>query len=412
MHNGMQVSMFTLQNDAIMRFQKHIIEIARDCHMRFAKIHLENWRNFTRVDVPLQQRMFLVGPNASGKSNLLDAFRFLRDLVRVGGGLEKAVADRGGISRLRSLAARRYSDIVVDVQIEDGDNAGWQYRIKLAQDNNARTYLKEEQVWKKGQLILNRPDERDNEDKELLRQTHLEQINSNRDFREISDFFNTIRYYHIVPQLIRDPERSVGRKFDPFGGDFLEQIADAPKRTQESRLRRILSALRVAVPQLQELVQYKDSRGVPHLRAKYDHWRSQGAWQTEVDFSDGTLRLIGLLWALLDGNGPLILEEPELSLHAEVAIHVPEMMASTQKGQKKQARQILVSTHSSDLLSGPGIAPDEMLLLSPTSAGTKVEVVTSVAEIQPLLEAGLPIGEAVMPHTRPPKAEQLAFFGE
>jgi len=71
--------------------------------MRFSKLHLENWRNFTRVDISLQQRMFLIGPNASGKSNLLDVFRFLRDLVRVGGGLEKAVADRGGISHIRSL---------------------------------------------------------------------------------------------------------------------------------------------------------------------------------------------------------------------------------------------------------------------------------------------------------------------
>jgi predicted ATPase len=91
---------------------------------------------------------------------------------------------------------------------------------------------------------------------------------------------------------------------------------------------------------------------------------------------------MGLLWALLDGNGPLILEEPELSLHAEVARHVPEMMASIQKGQKKQARQILVSTHSSDLLGGPGIAPDEVLLLRPTGEGTKVEVGKDVAEIQ------------------------------
>lgn len=93
--------------------------------MKFSKIHVENWRNFTRVDVPLQQRMFLVGPNASGKSNLLDIFRFLRDLVRVGGGLEKAVDDRGGVSRLRSLAARRNPDIVIDVQIENGDGTDW-----------------------------------------------------------------------------------------------------------------------------------------------------------------------------------------------------------------------------------------------------------------------------------------------
>jgi predicted ATPase len=380
--------------------------------MKFSKVYLANWRNFTQVDVPLQQRMFLVGPNASGKSNLLDVFRFLRDLVRVGGGLEQAVADRGGISRLRSLVARRYPEIVIDVQVEDNGEIIWRYRIGIVQDNNSRPLLKEERVWKSGKLLLERPNKQDNEDKELLRQTHLEQINSNRGFREIANFFNTTRYYHIVPQLIRDPERSVGRKFDPFGGDFLEQIASSPKKTQESRLRRIQNALRVAVPQLQELTQYKDDRGVPHLRAKYDHWRSRGAWQTEADFSDGTLRLMGLLWALLDGTGPLILEEPELSLHSEVASNVPQMMASIQKSQKKQARQILVSTHSSDLLRDPGIAPDEVLLLRPTAGGTKVEVSKDVAEIKHLLESGLSISEAILPLTRPPKAEQLSFFGE
>jgi len=199
-----------------MRFQKYINSGAEDRDMRFARIHLENWRNFTRVDASLQQRMFLVGPNASGKSNLLDVFRFLRDLVRVGGGLEKAVSDRGGVSHLRSLAARRYPDIVVEVYVNDEDGTNWRYRIGIVQDNNARTYIKEEKVWKSDELILSRPEERDNEDKELLRQTHLEQINSNRNFREIADFFNTIRYYHIVPQLIRDPERSVGLKFDPY----------------------------------------------------------------------------------------------------------------------------------------------------------------------------------------------------
>jgi predicted ATPase len=378
--------------------------------MRFAKIHLENWRNFTRVDVALQQRMFLIGPNAAGKSNLLDAFRFLRDLVRVGGGLEKAVADRGGVSRLRSLAARRYPDIIIDVVIDDGSDINWRYRIGIGQENNERGYLlKEEKVWKAGELILSRPDERDEEDKELLSQTHLEQINSNRTFREIADFFNTIRYYHIIPQLIRDPARSVGRKFDPYGGDFLEQLADTLENPEEARLHRIQEALRIAVPQLEELTLYRDNRGVPHLKAKYTHWRSKGAWQTEADFSDGTLRLMGLLWALLDSNGPLILEEPELSLHAEVVRYIPEMIASLQK---EKARQILISTHSSDLLSDPGIAADEVLLLRPTGDGTKVEVGIDVAEIKPLLDAGLPIAEAIMPHTRPPRAEKLSSFGE
>jgi predicted ATPase len=49
--------------------------------MRFSQVILENWRNFDQVDVRLQDRAFLVGPNASGKSNFLDVFRFLRDQI-------------------------------------------------------------------------------------------------------------------------------------------------------------------------------------------------------------------------------------------------------------------------------------------------------------------------------------------
>ncbi|MBM3460014.1 MAG: chromosome segregation protein SMC, partial [Armatimonadetes bacterium] len=62
---------------------------------RFTRIELQNWRNFTRVGVDLPRRAFLVGPNASGKTNFLDAFRFLQGLVAVGGGFQDAVARRG-----------------------------------------------------------------------------------------------------------------------------------------------------------------------------------------------------------------------------------------------------------------------------------------------------------------------------
>ena len=72
--------------------------------IRFTHINLENWRNFSQVKVDLQGRVFLVGPNASGKSNFLDVFRFLHDIVAVGGGFQESVRKRGGVSRLRCLA--------------------------------------------------------------------------------------------------------------------------------------------------------------------------------------------------------------------------------------------------------------------------------------------------------------------
>ncbi|MCC6394681.1 MAG: AAA family ATPase, partial [Bryobacterales bacterium] len=49
--------------------------------MIISQLVLRNWRNFRTVDVRLTDRVFIVGPNASGKSNLLDSIRFLRDIA-------------------------------------------------------------------------------------------------------------------------------------------------------------------------------------------------------------------------------------------------------------------------------------------------------------------------------------------
>ena len=379
--------------------------------MRFSHIWLENWRNFGHVDVALQNRAFLVGPNASGKSNFLDAFRFLRDVVTSGSGFQKAVRDRGGISRVRNLAARRYPGVVVQVALQEGEEVAWRYRIGFAHDNQGQPVLKEEEVWRGDDLILARPNEEDRADEARLRQTYLEQTIANREFREIADFFATIHYYHIVPQLVRDPERSIGRRADPYGGDFLEQIAGTQKPTQEARLRRILAALKVAVPHLSELKLEKDERGISHLYGNYEHWRPKGAWQTEADFSDGTLRLMGLLWALLDGTGPLLLEEPELSLHSEIVRYIPQMMWRVQRGRKRGVRQIILSTHSSDLLRDGGIAADEVLLFIPSPEGSDVKVGADIDEVRQLLEAGLTAAEVILPRTGPADAIQLSLFG-
>jgi len=53
-------------------------------NLKFCRLHLSSWKNFASVDVAIHDRIFLVGPNASGKSNFLDIFRFLRDLASSG----------------------------------------------------------------------------------------------------------------------------------------------------------------------------------------------------------------------------------------------------------------------------------------------------------------------------------------
>lgn len=378
--------------------------------LRFTHVALRNWRNFTAVEVPLQRRGFLIGPNASGKSNFLDAFRFVLDIASVGGGFQEAVRRRGGVSKLRSLAARRYPDVTLRMKMgSDEDPAAWEYELSFNQDKLRHPLVRQEKVTRGSETLLDRPNELDRADPERLTQTYLEQVNVNREFREVAAFFEGIRYLHIVPQLVRDPERSVGRRNDPYGGDFLEQVARTQERTQRARLRRIREALSVAVPQLSELELTRDERGTPHLRGRYVHWRPLGAWQAEDQFSDGTLRLLGLLWAVLDGSGPLLLEEPELSLHPDVVRHVPQMFARVQR---RTGRQIIVSTHSTDLLLDEGIGLNEVLLLQPGENGTEVRVATAFQEIMELVEAGVSLPEAVIPHTRPGRAQQLMLFGD
>jgi predicted ATPase len=378
--------------------------------LRFTNLYLENWRNFTQVSVDLQGRVFLLGPNASGKSNLLDVFRFLYDIVSVGGGFQAAVNKRGGVSRLRCLAARRYPDVAIRVQMgNDEHSAVWEYELRFVQDNRQRPIIKRERVARGGMTILDRPRPEDEQDAERLTQTYLEQVNVNQEFRDVADFFASVRYLHIVPQLVREPDRSVGKQNDPYGGDFLEQIARTTEKTREARLRRIRDALRVAVPQLLELELWRDARGTPHLRGRYEHWRAQGAWQAEDQFSDGTLRLMGLLWAMQDGDGPLLLEEPELSLHPEVVRFVPQMLARVQR---RSGRQVLVSTHSADLLRDEGIGLDEVLLLVPGTEGTSVRPAAGDPQIRILLDGGSSLADIVVPATRPIEVQQLALFGK
>jgi predicted ATPase len=384
--------------------------------MIISRIELKNWRNFERVDVELQDRVFVVGPNAAGKSNFLDAFRFLRDIALPRGGLQEALSQRGGVPKVRCLSARKESDIGITVELKSPGEAKfrWKYAIgiKLEQRGAREPYLVHERVWRDGEVrpFIDRPDDGDTADPKRRTQTFLEQLNANETFRPIAEFFQEFQYLHLVPQLIKYPEAFHGKKLagDPYGMDFLENVAKATVKVRQSRLNKIERALRTVVPQFGELVYRPDAiTGVPHLQVKFHHWRGIPSNQQEDQFSDGTLRLVGLLWSLLSGDSLLLLEEPEMSLHTSIVRQLAPLIHRLQKV-KSGKRQIIVSTHSEELLRHRSIEPSEVLMLVPSEdASTQIVPASTDEAVEALLQGGMSMADAVMPRTEARDANQL-----
>ena len=367
--------------------------------MEFSHVHIKNWKNFRDLSFDVGHRLFIVGPNASGKSNLLDVFRFLGDLVAAGGGLVQAVEKRGGLNKIRSLFSRQDPCPSIDVRMRDGEDE-WRYVLVIRQENagHRRVLVEEERVEFNGTILLNRPNENDDDDAELLTQTYLEQKVTNKEFRKIADFLAQTRYFHPVPQVIRGLTGSDIRSSDPYGSDFIRQISETPKRTQEARLKRVQSALKLAIPEFQEIRLKQDSMGVPHLEAAYKNWRPHAAWQNETQFSDGTLRLLGLLWTLVatpaEKSSVLLLEEPELSLHSALVSELPVVLAEARKNAKGMV-QVILSSHAAEVVDDDTVAPDEVLVLLPGKDGTKGCLLSDHEDAELYLEIETPFSEII-----------------
>jgi predicted ATPase len=384
--------------------------------MLISNIRLKNWRNFQLLDISLREVSYILGPNAAGKSNLLDALRFLRDVSKTnGGGLQAAIAERGGVSKVRCLHVRRDPEVEIDIEIcdeWDQSQPTWRYVLAFKPEGKGaqRLLISREQAWHNNVQVLNRPDSADAQDTLLLTQTHLEQIQTNLKFRAVADFLSQITYLHLVPQLLRFSEKMGGHRLidDPFGQGFLERLSKTPEKTRKSRLLKISKALSLAVPQFQDLRFVQDDMGHPHLEARYAHHRPNAGWQSEEHFSDGTLRLFGLLWALLDGSSMLLLEEPEISLNDAIVKEIPLIVGRLQRDRKSK-RQIVLTTHSDALLSNPGIDARGVVILETGIQGTTGRAVDP--DEKRALDTGLSIAEVVLPKTRPVHAHQLGLWG-
>ena len=346
----------------------------------------------------LGQVTVLVGPNASGKSNVLDILRFVKDALRFD--LEAAISIRHGFDAIRRRSTDSLSEEVeiglsatVSGSPSSGNTSRIDYGFILVPDSGggykvnleyASVYPSDEDGLdpvefriEDGKLTSPVTPSHDNDtssrqwldDEETLAfdtgELSLRRVArpwAPERFQELSEdsatFFTfakpveillrrvaTMRFYHIFPNTIREPQRLANPyPLDEDAGNLASVLRDFD-RDPRNTIEHLKASLGRLVPGVSDL-EISSAGGYLVVRLKHDAPQG-GGWIDLSQESDGTIRLLGLLAALHQRRVPSLtgIEEPELTVHPGALTALADELR-----ERSRASQLIVTTHSPDLI--------------------------------------------------------------
>lgn len=329
--------------------------------MKLLKLDVRRFRSLREQHIELDDFNLFIGANASGKSTVLDALRFLHETVR-NRDFETPMFSRGGFLNLAWKGERAYQ-IELQVTLEE-DEVKWAWFVQLARQGH-QLHVQEERV---DQLSEQAPPTTylraengrgwwwsENRSQVKLQQSPtscaLTAAAADASFpaRGIADFVRRWGFFDPNPFLLRrdwsglDPSR-----FDQYGrnlGETLYAIHDSSPELLE----RIRSATQDIVG-LPEGIEPKESED------RFYFVQSEQGLQYPVHqmgVSSGTLRMLALMTALLGESETNLMgiEEPENYVHPTALSAFVEYLLHA-----RGRVQFMVTTHSPlllDLLDDP-----------------------------------------------------------
>jgi len=357
-------------------------------------LRVSNYRSLgPRIELRPGRLSVLIGPNGSGKSNVLDVLSFLRDAMMLG--LSAAVIHRGGIGSVRRRSTGRPFDVSIELEFELADSTA-SYRFVLTGDRQEEYKVKSESAdifvagkraayfirgekWSSSENIVPRMD-----DQSLA----LNILGGLKTFKPLVDFLSSMMVYAIFPDTLRLPQ-----KFDPalsmkaHGENWVSILRDLVKRTADKR------ELIVGLQKLTgDILDVRVKSASQHLIAEFrqEHRAKKvKAWFDAAGESDGTLRVAGLLTALLQTPPlPVIgVEEPELTVHPGA---LPMLMDYLR--QASEVSQVFITTHNPILLDRVEIDRDPVFMVTRSAGETRVDRV-SEHQLDPVRRNLLSLGE-------------------
>lgn len=330
------------------------------------KLRLKNFKNFENASLALGPLTILIGTNASGKSNIRDAFRFLHGLSRgynlaeimgekyIEGGVLQWQGIRGGTRESAYLGADTFS---LTLEISDPYKAATVYSVEVRPGTGAsRPGVVKESLCADDREVFRYTDHQKtsvipdsvNPYRPLLTQIAEQQnweAQSLTDCaRETVKAINSMRFSELSPSAMRRPSFP-GQTVLGDRGENLSSVLHA--LCEEPRQKKaLIEWIRELTPMdAADFDFVADQTGRILLTLVEENGRRTSAYSA----SDGTLRFLGMIAALLGPETPsfYFFEEPENGLHPG-RLHLLLQLMERKASQGKV--QIVATTHSPQLL--------------------------------------------------------------
>ncbi|WP_038217718.1 AAA family ATPase [Xenophilus azovorans] len=343
------------------------------------RVVLRNYKSIGNCDVRLQPLTYLVGQNGAGKSNFLDALHFVRDALA--GSLDNAINERGGLNevRRRSSGHPTYFGIRLEFRLKDG-REGW-YAFDIGAMASGGYEVQHEKCViggigkgpffriEKGRLI-------DSSEAAFPAVTAdrlaLVAASGFTAFRPVFDALTAMGFYNLNPKLMRELQKPQDGRLLKSVGENIASVIGHLERVAPDRVETIREYLQSVVPMVHGM-ERKAIGPMETLEFRQDMAGAKHPWKfLAQNMSDGTLRALGVLTALLQSNvdySPTLIgiEEPETALHPAASAALREVL-----GQAANHTQVLVTSHSPDLLDDKSIDVDAILAVVSEGGETKI----------------------------------------